>query len=158
MYFAMNGRPESATQGAWTAISRVPYLKAINLYAKGDCWHGGGLFLAEREFWLNDGCGHQDLESSSFLQRKMDGAPPEDFGGECLTVYFNRLQRDGWTSGLGGRRQTLRGSVGFRKADRRKGAGGFQRNEIHGHCRSLLAKEPAIHRSPKLGQTLLSRT
>jgi hypothetical protein len=22
--------------------------------------------------------------------------PPEYFGGECLTIYYNRLQRDGW--------------------------------------------------------------
>jgi hypothetical protein len=26
----------------------------------------------------------------------VDGQPPEYFGGECLTVYYNRLRRDGW--------------------------------------------------------------
>ncbi len=61
IYFAMNGRSEAETKGAWTAISRVPYLKAVALYAKGDCWHGGGLFLSDREFWLNDGHGHTEL-------------------------------------------------------------------------------------------------
>lgn len=96
IYFAMNGRWQSETKGSWTAISRVPYLKAISLFAKGDCWHGGGLFLSNREFWLNDGCGHQELKAASALRRKMAGQPPEYFGGECLTVYFNPLQRDGW--------------------------------------------------------------
>ena len=37
IYFAMNGRWQSETKGSWTAISRVPYLKAVGLYAKGDC-------------------------------------------------------------------------------------------------------------------------
>lgn len=96
IYFAMNGRWQSETKGSWTAISRVPHLKAVSLFAKGDCWNGGGLFLSDREFWLNDGYGHQELKAASGLRRKMDGQPREYFGGECLTVYYNRLQRDGW--------------------------------------------------------------
>lgn len=96
IYFAMNGRWESETKGAWTAISRVPHLKAIDLFAKGDCWHGGGLFLSDREFWLNDGHGHTELKKSSQLRRNPSGHPKDYFGGECLTVYFNRLKRDGW--------------------------------------------------------------
>jgi hypothetical protein len=101
MYFAMNGRWHSETKGSWTAISRVPYLKAVGLYAKGDCWHGGGLFLSDEEFWLNDGYGHRELKAASDLRRKVDGHPPEYFGGECLTVYYNRLQRDGWVMDKG---------------------------------------------------------
>ncbi len=58
IYFAMNGKWESKTKGAWTAISRVPYLKAVTLLTKGDCWHGGGLFLGNHTYWLNDGYGH----------------------------------------------------------------------------------------------------
>jgi len=69
IYFAMNGRWESETKGAWTAVSRVPFLKAVDLYGKGDCWHGGGLFLSDREFWLNDGRGHTELKKSSQMQR-----------------------------------------------------------------------------------------
>lgn len=96
IYFAMNGRWESETKGAWTAISRVPYLKAVNLFTKGDCWHGGGMFSSNREFWLNDGYGHTELKTFSQLRRNPDGHPKYNFGGECLTVYYNRLQRDGW--------------------------------------------------------------
>jgi len=95
IYFAMNGRWESETKGAWTAISRVPYLKAIDLFAKGDCWHGGGLFLSKREFWLNDGRGHTELKKSSQLRANPDGQPKHYFGGECLTVYYNRRKPDG---------------------------------------------------------------
>jgi len=46
----MNGKWESETKGAWTAISKTPYLKAISLFAKGDCWNGGGLFMTDKNF------------------------------------------------------------------------------------------------------------
>lgn len=97
IYFAMNGRWQSETKGSWTAISRAPYLKAVSLFAKGDCWHGGGLFVSNREFWLNDGYGHKQLKSTPSVRRKLDAQPDDSYGGECLTVYYNRLQRDGWT-------------------------------------------------------------
>lgn len=112
IYFAMNGHWDSETKGSWTAISRAPYLKAISLYAKGDCWHGGGLFLADHEFWLNDGHGHVQLTASNKLLRNPDGRPPDYFGGECLTVYYNRLQRDGWVM----RKEEYQGAALFEKA------------------------------------------
>jgi len=42
----MNGHWGSATGGSWTAISRAPWLRALVLFGKGDCWHGGGLFTS----------------------------------------------------------------------------------------------------------------
>jgi hypothetical protein len=97
IYFAMNGHWKSKTKGSWTAISRVPYVKAVTLLAKGDCWHGGGLFLTKNTFWLNDGYGHKPLLLSHDVTRDETYKPPVYYGGECLTVYYNRLQRDGWT-------------------------------------------------------------
>jgi hypothetical protein len=38
---------------AWTAVSKPPYLTALGLWPKGDCWHGGGLFKSNRVLWLN---------------------------------------------------------------------------------------------------------
>src|SRR5579871_613334 len=32
---------------AWTAVSKVPFLTTLALWPKGDCWHGGDLFLEE---------------------------------------------------------------------------------------------------------------
>lgn len=102
IYFAMNysesgGLRTSETGGSWTAISKAPYLKAITLLGKGDCWHGGGLFRDDRRYWLNDGHGHKPLLSSSHVTRDTTWHPPAYYGGECPHVYFNRLQRDGWT-------------------------------------------------------------
>ena len=97
VYFAMNGRWDSKARGAWTAISRAPYLKAQTLLAKGDCWHGGGLFSTNKELWVNDGCGHVVLEDDTRIERTSAYPWHEHYGGECPGVYYVRLQRDGWT-------------------------------------------------------------
>ncbi len=96
IYFAMNGKWNSETRGAWTAISQSPWLKAKALWAKGDCWHGGGLFIDNRSYWLNDGYGHTLLKQTSEVVRDMAYQPKAYYGGECPGVYFLRLQRDGW--------------------------------------------------------------
>jgi hypothetical protein len=112
IYFAMDGRWSSRTRGAWTAISIAPHLKAIALYAKGDCWNGGGLFVDNRSYWLNDGYGHVELrpdgrsstiddtgalETTTLVERALPAPYATTWGGECWGVYFNRLERDGWT-------------------------------------------------------------
>jgi hypothetical protein len=96
IYFAMNGHWSSHAKGAWTAISIAPYLKAVALYAKGDCWHGGGLFLDNKTYWLNDGYGHTLLEQTTRVHRAAPTAMRAQYGGECMGVYLPRLMRDGW--------------------------------------------------------------
>jgi hypothetical protein len=97
IYFAMNGHWRAEARGAWTAIARAPYLKALSLFPKGDCWHGGGLFTSDRGYWLNDGYGHATLRDEAGLSR--DPVPPvaQGFGAECPNVYYRRLLRDGWS-------------------------------------------------------------
>lgn len=104
IYFAMNGKWGSETGGSWTAISRAPYLKAIGLWAKGDCWHGGGLFITDSRYWINDGYGHEQLRAPMRLTRKKYHPEENVHGGECPGVYYLRLQRDGWTHA--GKRET----------------------------------------------------
>ena len=96
IYFAMNGRWQSEAKGSWTAISKTPYLKAIGLFPKGDCWHGGGLFTGNNSYWLNDGCGHEELKTTKEIMRDRRFRPAESYGGECPGVYYPRLLRDGW--------------------------------------------------------------
>jgi len=97
IYFAMNGRWQSEAKGSWTAISKAPYLKAVAMFPKGDCWNGGGLFTDNTKYWLNDGCGHAELRNTSEVHRDKKFQPSQYFGGECLSVYYPRLMRDGWT-------------------------------------------------------------
>jgi hypothetical protein len=96
IYFAMNGRWDSETKGAWTAVSRAPFLKALVLFAKGDCWHGGGLFTGAQRYWLNDGYGHQLMHDCPEVVRDRDYTPVHIGNSECLGVYYPRLLRDGW--------------------------------------------------------------
>jgi hypothetical protein len=98
IYFAMNGKWRSETGGSWTAISRAPWLKAIELYGKGDCWEGGGLFLSKNSFWLNDRHFTPDktLQQSSEVHRDGSYKPEGEYGAEDTGVYYRCLIRDGW--------------------------------------------------------------
>lgn len=99
IYFAMNGKWQSEVKGSWTAISRAPYLKAIALFPKGNCWYGGGLFTGKHTYWLNDGYGQSMLRATSELRHDPDFEPEGAVGGECRSVYYPRLLRDGWQRG-----------------------------------------------------------
>lgn len=97
LYFAMNGKWQTEARGSWTAISRAPFLKALAIFPKGDCWHGGGLWIADKKYWLNDGYGHTVLRDTKEVLRDPKWHPSEDYGGECPGTYYPRLIRDGWT-------------------------------------------------------------
>lgn len=97
IYFAMNGKWRSEVKGSWTAISRAPYLKAVGLWANGSCWNGGGLFITDREYWLNAfSSGHETHLEPAGLSKHQGHPFHEEYGGECPGVYYIRLQRDGW--------------------------------------------------------------
>lgn len=56
LYFALQGaRWRSNYQGAWTAVSRAPWLHALALWPEGSTWGGGGRFIADRELVLRSG-------------------------------------------------------------------------------------------------------
>jgi len=95
IYFALGGRRHTEMKGSWTAVSRAPWLKAVTLFGKGDTWQGGGLFTSSKKFWLN-GC-HFAVRESREVQIDEKHKPHTGFGAECLSVYFPRLLRDGWT-------------------------------------------------------------
>jgi hypothetical protein len=100
IYFAMNGQWDGPVKGSWTAISRTPYLKALALWPWGDCWNGGGLFLSDNRFWLNNHWYDEATDTVGRLGKKLVQEPgypfEENYGGECPGVYYLRLQRDGW--------------------------------------------------------------
>ena len=96
IYFAMNGRWESEAKGSWTAISRVPYLKAIAIFPKGDCWNGGGLFTGKKSYWVFNGPAHSELRDNHEVHPDPNYQLPIYFGDECPGVYYPRLMRDGW--------------------------------------------------------------
>lgn len=82
---------------AWTAVSRPPYLTALALWPKGDCWHGGGLFETNGRVWLNHrpevAVPHRDHQP-----RGLRVIPNPHACGEDAPIFERRLQRDGWES------------------------------------------------------------
>ena len=79
---------------SWTAISKPPYLTALALWPKGDCWAGGGLFQTNDKVWLNHGSyrPHSDHLPKKALKIVINPAPC----GEDFPIYGTRLVRDGW--------------------------------------------------------------
>jgi hypothetical protein len=81
---------------AWTAVSRAPWLTALALWPKGDCWWGGGLFLSDRTLWLN----HRPEEAEPHPAHRPTGLaavePNPGAHGEDEPIYRRRLERDGW--------------------------------------------------------------
>ncbi|HEU4557783.1 MAG TPA: hypothetical protein VFS20_08030 [Longimicrobium sp.] len=85
----------TGTTCAWTAVSRVPWLTALALWPKGDCWRGGGLFESERTLLLNHRPG-EDEPHRDHRPRGLRVRPNPDAHGEDDPLYTRRLQRDGW--------------------------------------------------------------
>lgn len=99
IYFAqkLNSRTiaDSEYTYAWTAISKPPYLTALALWAKGDCWHGGGLFNSNDTIFLN----HKPEVAEphkDHLPRNLKIISNPDARGEDNPIYSQRLERDGW--------------------------------------------------------------
>ena len=91
-----------ASSPSWTAISRAPYLKALDLWFNGTAWNGGGLFMDNKLVWLNTPAPGITVpycaRSGSGLDVSQDFPFETHFGGECPGVYCHRLVRDGWTA------------------------------------------------------------
>ena len=90
-----------ASSPSWTAISRAPYLKALDLWFNGTAWNGGGLFMDNRKVWLNTPAPGITVpycaRSGSGFDASQDFPFETYYGGECPGVYCHRLVRDGWT-------------------------------------------------------------
>jgi hypothetical protein len=80
---------------AWTAIGKPPFLTALALWPKGDCWHGGGLFTTSRDGFLNHRLDasepHPRHLPTGVRVRSSSSAAGEDDG-----VLVPRMERDGW--------------------------------------------------------------
>jgi hypothetical protein len=96
VYFAQDfGRP----LGSWTAISKPPFLTALALWPKGDCWGGGGLFKSDIHLDLNHRSGQEmTLPSKYKLPKRFRVTQLGEHAGwgeDDPILHMHRL-RDGW--------------------------------------------------------------
>jgi hypothetical protein len=96
IYFAAKHRPPLYS---WTAISRPPWLTALALWPKGDCWAGGGLFKSGQAVLLNHWPSQRQLAEGFCLPPAVEVEPLGDRPGcgEDDPIEGTRLSRDGWT-------------------------------------------------------------
>lgn len=78
----------------WTAISRVPYLKAIARWKSSAGSPGGGLFVSDNKCRLHN-TWYAYLECDEIIEEPNE--PDDDFRYDCRKVYIRRQLRDGWT-------------------------------------------------------------
>jgi hypothetical protein len=95
LYFAANQKKPYVS---WTAISRPPYLTALALWPKGDCWGGGGQFQTGEKLLLNHFAWQMELAQDFSVPKWLSVAPLGSYsgGGEDEPVWPYRLQLDGW--------------------------------------------------------------
>lgn len=94
VYFAANHKGENWREGSWTAISRPPYLTALALWFKGDCWDGGGIFDGNSRVLIN---GLHDHEYAKDYQKPgLEVASLGERRGEDWPIEHDRRTRDGW--------------------------------------------------------------
>ena len=83
---------------SWTAVSKPPFLTALALWPKGDCWGGGGLFEKENKLQLNHHEGAMQLAEGFAVPARFQIKPlrGRSGGGEDSPIMDIRLARDGW--------------------------------------------------------------
>jgi hypothetical protein len=80
---------------AWTGISKLPWLTALALWPKGDCWHGGGMFESNNTIFLNHRPEHA-IPHPRHQPKGLHILPNSEARGEDEPLYSLRLTRDGW--------------------------------------------------------------
>jgi hypothetical protein len=95
VYFAAKYR---APLYSWTAVSRPPFLTALALWPKDDCWGGGGHFLTQHRIALNHRANEMKLGDGFRIPKWLR---VESFGkysgrGEDDPIWEATLQKNGW--------------------------------------------------------------
>jgi hypothetical protein len=95
IYFAANYK---TPYYSWTAVSKPPFLTALALWPKGDCWGGGGLFEKEQKIRLNHGAHEMTLADGFAVPPRVSVERLGSYAGrgEDDPIMHLRLTRDGW--------------------------------------------------------------
>lgn len=154
VYFAANfgsGQHRFQYGYSWTAISRLPSMNPVALWAKDDCWFGGGMFSDDHSLVLNE----RSLVREVTLPDSMfDVRFDPTAHGEDEPIYSRRLDRDGWTIETEGRIVYLGGGFTTPQAEVRGKPGpngqrlrvsrGIERFEVFDHYELIASDGTAV--------------
>ncbi|MEW5962871.1 MAG: hypothetical protein AB1749_04855 [Pseudomonadota bacterium] len=109
VYFAAVHKTPLAS---WTAVSRPPYLTALALWPKGDCWGGGGRFLSRHHVLINHSDDKLALADGFLLPSSVRVEPMGERAGagEDNPICHDRMVRDGWVCTHPGQASAYRSS------------------------------------------------
>ena len=93
-YFALNGRWKSETRGAWSAISRAPYLHAVQLFPQGNTWGGDAQFSTTPVDPANPGASTTIATYPAKLER--NGWLPREPSSSAPSSSFSKELSGGW--------------------------------------------------------------
>ncbi|MCP4417886.1 MAG: hypothetical protein GY805_14775 [Chloroflexi bacterium] len=94
--FSKDTLADSEYTYAWSAISNPPWLTALVLWPKGNCWHGGGSFKNNRAVMLNHRPNVAIPHPNHRPPKWMTVTSNPNASGEDDPLYSTRLTRDGW--------------------------------------------------------------
>ena len=94
IYFAAKFGNRDIT--TWTAVSKFPYLKALDFYVKNDTYNGGGIFLSDNMYLLNETYRQDERYKNSPYLVKRGKLNDVLLDNETDGLYYPRLIRDGW--------------------------------------------------------------
>ncbi|MGF1551122.1 MAG: hypothetical protein ACFBWO_01310 [Paracoccaceae bacterium] len=96
IYFAASHKPDDPRSGAWTSISRPPWLKAVAFYPEGLALYGGGFFLSN-ETWVFTGHGYRRSASTFSDESGLVRMPPPHPAVRGIpSSRAAHLRRSGW--------------------------------------------------------------
>jgi len=79
----------------WTAVARVPWLRAVTFLPQTSTWGGGGAFDAEGRLWMNGAAPPADLPDG-LRPAPRDAYPHSTDGFHMGGTYAALLERRGW--------------------------------------------------------------
>lgn len=142
IYYALDGRWESSLGGAYTGISRAPYLKALVLYRGIGRWSRSGYWVGPGRYRMLDGREPvRDCDEVAREPRGMSGAAtwvrrllsqqPVPAWLRATRVYEARLLRAGWRR----TRPPVSSQLGLERWERTLANGWSLTKIIHDECR-----------------------
>lgn len=97
LYFVLQGNKfQTRYSGAWTAVSRAPWLTALGLWPQGTTYGGGGRFVADRHIVIRagDATPHPDHPGEG-LRVELGNPPAHASSGEVQGATWSGRDRKG---------------------------------------------------------------
>lgn len=92
---------------AWTALSRAPWLRAIEVFPQQHTWCGGGAFDRDGRLWLNGATLSRESVADGVRLADSSAFPHATDGFHMGDLYARMMMLRGWSHDSGSRYETI---------------------------------------------------